>query len=514
MHQDSSSSHSIVQPIRSVARTHPPTTSTTPTDPDHVFYIECHKDPVTNKDVVLWDDILQAFEDALHVRHQARVVPFVKGSDLITLEPRRFLAVPDTILDVVVGGQLATTEAPVPMSVPLEPALSSLQDGPMQEPPATLLQDAEAQDTEDTAPLHETRTASITTRRNPVYGFEEIAMANYSHIENPATRIYRAPHTILGEKTRNSSNESQEQHFFSNENRRRAPQDITTPAIKTLAQTITGATNGDAIDQVALGDMYRTGQCVQQDYQTAMDWYRKAADQGDSVGLRKVGVLYEHGEGVTQSYTTALEWYLRAAECGHPAAQLNIGILYRHGFGVTRDYAQAMAWFVKAADQGYAAAQNNIGLLYHHGQGVPQDYAQSLTWFHKAADQRYAPAEVNIGISYRSGAGVPQNDLLAMVWLLKGAEKGDKRGQYYLGVVYLHGEGITQDFGQALEWFLRAARQGHREAQYNVGNMYRLGQGQGQDLFVAMGWYEKAAAQGHEEAKRSFDRLRRVGRRK
>lgn len=87
MHQDSSSSHSIVQPIRSVARTHPPTTSTTPTDPDHVFYIECHKDPVTNKDVVLWDDILQAFEDALHVRHQARVVPFVKGSDLITYVP-------------------------------------------------------------------------------------------------------------------------------------------------------------------------------------------------------------------------------------------------------------------------------------------------------------------------------------------------------------------------------------------------------------------------------------------
>lgn len=39
---------------------------------------------MTNKDVVLWDDILQAFEDALHVRHQAMIVPFVKGSDLRT----------------------------------------------------------------------------------------------------------------------------------------------------------------------------------------------------------------------------------------------------------------------------------------------------------------------------------------------------------------------------------------------------------------------------------------------
>lgn len=84
MHQDFSPSHSPVQAIRSVARTHPPTTSTTPTNSDHVFYVECHKDPVINKDVVLWDDILQAFEDALHVRHQAMIVPFVKGSDLRT----------------------------------------------------------------------------------------------------------------------------------------------------------------------------------------------------------------------------------------------------------------------------------------------------------------------------------------------------------------------------------------------------------------------------------------------
>ncbi|OAQ25699.1 HCP-like protein [Linnemannia elongata AG-77] len=513
MHQDSSSSHSPVQAIRSVARTHPPTTSTTPTNSDHVFYIECHKDPVTNKDVVLWNDILQAFEDALHVRHQAMIVPFVKGSDLRTLEPRRFLAVPDTVLEVVVGGQLATTEVPVPMGIPHEPPPSFLQDEPMQEPPVALLQGAGAQDAGETASLNATRIASITTRRDPVYGFEKIAMANDSHVENPATRTYRAPHAILGEQTQWRSSESQKQPF-SSENQRRAPQDITTPAAKTLVQIIVDAINGDTMDQVALGDMYRTGQGVQQDYQTAMDWYRKAADQGDSVGLRKVGVLHEHGQGVTQSYTTALEWYLRAAECGHPAAQLNIGILYRHGYGVPQDYDEAMAWFVKAADQGYAAAQNNIGLLYRHGQGVPQDYSQALAWFHKATDQGYAPAEVNVGISYRLGEGVPQNDSLAMAWLLKGAEKGDKRGQYYVGMQYLYGEGTIRDVGQALEWLLRAAKQGHIEAQYNVGNMYRLGQGEGQDLFVAMGWYEKAAAQGHVEAKRYFDRLRQVGRRK
>ncbi|KAG0075180.1 hypothetical protein BGZ90_010138 [Linnemannia elongata] len=328
------------------------------------------------------------------------------------------------------------------MGIPIEPPPSLLQDEPMQEPPVTLLQGAGAQDAGETASLNATRIASITTRRNPVYGFEMIAMANDSHIENPATRTYRAPHAILGEQTQWRSSESQKQPF-SSENQRRAPQDIATPAAKTLVQIIVDAINGDTLDQVAVRDMYRTGQGVQQDYQTAMDWYRKAADQGDSVGLRKVGVLHEHGEGVTQSYTTALEWYLRAAECGHPAAQLNIGILYRHG------------------------------------QGVPQDYSQALAWLHKATDQGYAPAVVNVGISYHLGEGVPQNDSLAMAWLLKGAEKGDKRGQYYAGMQYLYGEGTIRDVGQALEWLLRAAKQGHIEAQDTVGEYVSSWSGRG-----------------------------------
>ncbi|KAK3836727.1 MAG: hypothetical protein J3R72DRAFT_423859 [Linnemannia gamsii] len=47
--------------------------------PGAIFHVEIYLDPATQKPIVLWGDILLAFEDAVHVRHNSRVVPFLKG---------------------------------------------------------------------------------------------------------------------------------------------------------------------------------------------------------------------------------------------------------------------------------------------------------------------------------------------------------------------------------------------------------------------------------------------------
>ena len=41
------------------------------------------------------------------------------------------------------------------------------------------------------------------------------------------------------------------------------------------------AEQGDAVAQFNLGQMYRTGRGVQQNSETAVMWYTKAAEQGD-----------------------------------------------------------------------------------------------------------------------------------------------------------------------------------------------------------------------------------------
>ncbi|MDE4699642.1 SEL1-like repeat protein, partial [Klebsiella pneumoniae] len=47
-------------------------------------------------------------------------------------------------------------------------------------------------------------------------------------------------------------------------------------------ETCKSAEAGDAKAQYNLGVAYATGQGVRQDNRTAVEWYRKAADQGDA----------------------------------------------------------------------------------------------------------------------------------------------------------------------------------------------------------------------------------------
>ncbi|KAG0065243.1 hypothetical protein BGZ89_008494 [Linnemannia elongata] len=68
-----------------------------------IVYVDIYTDPKTKQECILWEDIQLAFYNALHVRHKARIVPFVKDSNLETLKPSRIAAIPGEVLDIVVG---------------------------------------------------------------------------------------------------------------------------------------------------------------------------------------------------------------------------------------------------------------------------------------------------------------------------------------------------------------------------------------------------------------------------
>ncbi|KAG0379308.1 hypothetical protein BGX24_000931 [Mortierella sp. AD032] len=163
-----------IQAIRSFDK-NLPHTSVPPATPDGIFFIDCHKDPTTQKLFVLWDDILQTFEDAVQVRHKARIVNFLKGPDFRVLEPRRIVAMPNIVLDVVVCGNLIDKET---ASLEVEPKEEEVFPSP---PPLE-----EEWNEEGDVPVRNivvSQESTSTSRRNPVYGLEEEAMDNYSHID-------------------------------------------------------------------------------------------------------------------------------------------------------------------------------------------------------------------------------------------------------------------------------------------------------------------------------------------
>jgi len=73
--------------------------------------------------------------------------------------------------------------------------------------------------------------------------------------------------------------------------------------------------------------------------------------------------MYFNGYGVTKDYQKAIEWHHKAAEQGNADHQYQLGSIYDMGEGIfrkNRDHQKAMTWFRKAADQGHAKAQSHL----------------------------------------------------------------------------------------------------------------------------------------------------------
>lgn len=100
-----------------------------------------------------------------------------------------------------------------------------------------------------------------------------------------------------------------------------------------------------------------------------------------------VGFCYENGYGVEQNYQKAIEWYIRAADQRYAEAQNMLGNCYYYGHGVEQDYNKMVIWYEKAAKQSYAVAQKNLGDCYMEGLGVLRNYNKAVEWYKKAADQ-------------------------------------------------------------------------------------------------------------------------------
>ncbi|KAF9929055.1 hypothetical protein FBU30_001898 [Linnemannia zychae] len=477
------------QALRAVIKgTHPaPITSDIATTEDDIVYVDSRYDPATQQEVVLWDDVVLAFNDVLHVRHKARIVPFLKGSDFRILDPRRIAAVPGAVLDAII--EIKTTGDKI----------------------NTHKQEQEEVSSQDTV-QEDTIAEAIVKHDRQVIGLQEVTStlnATILTIESPnsatSAATSRSPQTILGQtgdEEKKSIDISKKQPQLINKDTGRGPQLYADD----LDQTHTNADLGDLVAQIKLGDMYLEGKVAPQNYQLALKWYVKAAEKGKSpIAQRKVGDIFYKGLGVQQDYEICMGWYLEAAEQGDAPAQCKLADLYHYGEGITKDQKLAAEWYSKSAEQGFAPAQWSMGNLYKSGDGVTQDFEKAMEWFVNASDQGYAKADADIGSMYYSGQGVTLNYTTAAEWYLRAAVQHNKIAQVKLGYMYENGEGVTRDYAKALEWYSKAAEQGDGNASKSIGSLYQNGMGVEKDSQMALKWYQKAIDQGSVTAKSEID---------
>ncbi|WP_321389271.1 SPOR domain-containing protein [Emcibacter sp.] len=122
-------------------------------------------------------------------------------------------------------------------------------------------------------------------------------------------------------------------------------------------------------------------------YEQAREEWLPYAALGNPNALYNLGQLYRMGRGVRQDFKKAEEYYLRAAEKGHVGAQRNLGTLYYFGRLGTIDMEQAYKWLYRAASNGDARSQYIVGTMYYNGQHVAQNKTDAYAWIHLSAQQ-------------------------------------------------------------------------------------------------------------------------------
>jgi TPR repeat protein len=152
-----------------------------------------------------------------------------------------------------------------------------------------------------------------------------------------------------------------------------------------LPDTLARAKDGNPDAQLEVAVHYAKGDGVAQDYETAANWFRAAADQGVARAQYDLGVLYERGRGVPIDLTQAYNWYRRAAENNFALGQFNLAVAYTKGQGTRPDYAQAATWYSRAAKQGIIPAMVNLAILYERGDGVELSLENAYAWYRAAA---------------------------------------------------------------------------------------------------------------------------------
>ena len=174
-----------------------------------------------------------------------------------------------------------------------------------------------------------------------------------------------------------------------------------------------------------MGYLYENGIGCERDYQKAMLYYLDAATTKSTAivdqyainsAYTQLGIMCVKAYGVEQNYDLALKYFTKAADNHYPRAMYYEGLMYENGLGVDKDYEEAMSCFTQAAEFDYAPALNQIGYFYFNGLGVEVDYDQALYYQKLAAAQGYVLAQVNLGYLYENGLGVDKNLQTALAY--------------------------------------------------------------------------------------------------
>jgi len=112
----------------------------------------------------------------------------------------------------------------------------------------------------------------------------------------------------------------------------------------------------------------------------------------DPVAHYQLGQLYARGIGVEENKQTALIWFEKAAEAGHSKAQFELARIYWKGDGVAADKVLSAQWAKAAAEKHVTEAEYLYGAMLVNGDGVKRNLPEGIDWITKASQKGHKGA--------------------------------------------------------------------------------------------------------------------------
>ena len=88
------------------------------------------------------------------------------------------------------------------------------------------------------------------------------------------------------------------------------------------------------------------------DWEVGYEYHVDAANAGYAPAQFNTGTHYFLGQGVEQNLDTAVEWFKKASDQGMPQAQVNLARMFLEGYGVTKDRERGISLLRVAAEEG------------------------------------------------------------------------------------------------------------------------------------------------------------------
>jgi TPR repeat protein len=201
--------------------------------------------------------------------------------------------------------------------------------------------------------------------------------------------------------------------------------------------------------------MYIYGEGTEKDVDSAIQWFKEAANQNDNTAIYNLGEIYYHGQGVEQDYRKAFGYFKIAVERGFSQAQLRLGYCYLLGHGCGKDEERGLT-LIEANSGGNDSILIALAEAYHTASPKHRNFLKSLKYYQKISEgiQR-SYALRGIGLLYEHGDGVEQNYQKALTYYQNAAKENNKAAYYNIALLYHHGYGVNKDYTTSLEWFAK-----------------------------------------------------------